>query len=118
MKYQLVLKEIETGEVVVDEEIDAIVAGIAKKVGESRIACRSFSLTSGIVLNSMNACFAAQRAVEDTKQRIVDHCREDTGMNVSFADLTRAAESASTSIEIDSEALKAIMEQDSNEGEC
>ena len=107
-----------TGEIIIDEAIDAIIAGTTKRVSGTQVACRSFNVVSGIGLNAVSAVNATQRALDDIKKMIVDRFIKFTGTIVSFDKIARAAEGLTTQIEGDEEAFRNIMERNRNECEC
>ncbi len=66
MKYQITIKDLESGEVVLCEKCDAIIGGLAHGDTESagQVAARSFSITHSTIAVSLGAISATKEAVQ------------------------------------------------------
>ena len=114
MKYELIIKEIESGEVVCRKECDCVVGAVAGIDGEEVVAS-TISHVEATVL----ACFGALAAAQDACDNLEDHLYEDfkeflkvdapKGLFREFIEsLREKGKVDSVTISVDEDALRAV----------
>lgn len=74
MKYQITIKDLETEEIVFNEECDAVIGGIAREGEEAThtVSGKSFAATHATVAVCLGAAEAAEQAVETLRKKVAD----------------------------------------------
>lgn len=115
MKYELIIKEIESGEVVCREECDCVVGAVAGVDGEEVVASTISHVEAKVL-----ACFGALAAAQDACDNLEDHLYEDfkeflkvdapKGLFREFIEsLREKGTTSSVTISVDEDAVKAIV---------
>lgn len=124
MKYELIIKEIESGEVVCRKECDCAVGAVAyEKDGE--LNADTISRVYGKVITSFGALAAARNTIEKFEKFLYEDFKKTLGIDLpikEFEDFTEAFQSKFTAeeeidgvtISVDEEAIKAIKERASD----
>ena len=75
MKYQMIIKNLETGEVEICKEGDAIVGGLAYDDPESTDGTKgtAFAVLAGTPLIAMGAIDCAEKAIEALRKELMDN---------------------------------------------
>lgn len=108
MKYELIIKEIKSGEIVCRKECDCVVGAVAGNITESSIAAGSFNYISGPVATAMSAIRGVEDAVDNVKKIIVEDFKKTTGDDITYEELAGFVEEISVRISANEEALRAV----------
>ena len=109
MKYELIIKEIESGEVVSQRECDTVIGATAGKIADGAIAVGSLSLHSGEVIVAMSAISGAENSVEHMKTVICDDFKKNCEAEISYDELASFVEKASARIEANTDAIEKMI---------
>lgn len=115
MKYELIIKEIKSGEVVCRKECDCVVGAVAGVDGEEVVASTISHVEAKVL-----ACFGALTAAQDACDNLEDHLYEDfkeflkvdvpKGLFKEFIERLREKGKVNeVTISVDEDAVKAIV---------
>ncbi len=108
MRYELIIKEIESGEVVCRKECNCVVGAVAGNITESSIAAGSFNYISGPVATAMSAIRGVEDAVDNVKKIIVEDFKKTTGDDITYEEFAGFVEEISVRISANEDALRAV----------
>lgn len=120
MKYELIIKEIESGEVVCLKKCDCIVGAVAGREGDEIVAS-TISKTKAQVAVCFGTLAAAQDACGDLEESLYKSFKEFVGEDAPKEEfdtllemLRKKGEVDSMTISVDEEAIKAMKERASD----
>ncbi len=110
MKLEVIIKDKATGEVVSTAECDAVICGYSGSVDKVRNHSGALSTHRGFVFSAMLAIKAAECGIEKLKGTICSKLKMDYGLDMSYEEIEDTLIRMTSSIEIDEDAIKAMME--------
>ena len=120
MKYELIIKEIESGEVVCRKECDCIVGAVAGLEGDEIVASEISQMKAQVAV-CFGALAAAQDACGDLEKSLYESFKEFVGEDVPKEEFDTFVEKLrqkgridEVSISVDEEAIKAMKERASD----
>lgn len=118
MRLEVIIKDKETGEVIKNTECDSVICGFSGSMNnEDHNHAGTFNVHVGSVFSAILAIEAAERGAEELKKEICSKLKTDTGIDKTFEEIKDILSEAMTRIEIDKDAIKAMMEAGDDEHE-
>lgn len=111
MKFQLIIRDIESGEVICDKKCDCILGAFAGNVTESAISAGVMSYSHGTVSAAINAIDAAEEAVDRMKKVICEDFKKKCEAEIPYEELSDFVKKVSSRISVDEDAIKEMAEK-------
>ena len=110
MKFQIIVKDIESGEVICDKKCDCILGAFAGNETESAISAGVMSYTRGTIAVSINAIDLAEEAADRLKKLICEDFKRNCEADITYEELSDFVKKVSARISVDEDAIKAMAE--------
>lgn len=118
MRLEIIIKDKETGEVIQNAECDSVICGLSGSMNnEDQNHAGTFNVHRGSIFSAIIAIEAAERGAEEMKKEICSKLKTDTGIDMTFEEIKDILSEAVTRIEIDKDAIKAMVEAGDDENE-
>ena len=118
MRLEVIIKDKETGEVIQNTECDSVICGFSGSMNnEDQNHAGTFNAHRGSILSAILAIEAAERGAEEMKKEICSKLETDVGADMTFEEIKDILSEAVARIEIDKDAIKAMMEAGDDEHE-
>lgn len=118
MRLEIIIKDKVTGEVISNAECDSVICGFSGNMNnEGQNHSGILNAHRGSVISAILAIEAVERGAEEMKKEICSKLKTDTGADMTFEEIKEILSEAVTRIEIDKDAIKAMMEASDDEHE-
>jgi hypothetical protein len=118
MRLEIIIKDKGTGEVIQNTECDSVICGFSGSMNnEDQNHSGTFNAHRGSVFSAILAIEAVEHGAEEMKKEICSKLKTDTGADMTFEEIKDILSEATTRIEIDEDAIKAMMEAGDDEHE-
>lgn len=118
MRLEIIIKDKETGEVIQNTECDSVICGFSGSMNnEDQNHSGTLNVHRGTIFSAILAIEAAEHGAEEMKKEICSKLKTDTGADMTFEEIKEILSEAVTRIEIDKDAIKAMMEAGDDEHE-